>query len=221
VLPEFGEVGPPFWDTRPTLIFGTGSSLAGVDFNSFRGLGHILAVKEAWRDLPFADACFGLDLPWIRRSAEALAELATRMAVYLAVPDEEPRKHVLIPGAIYLVRTRVCDLMTTKPGVVESGGHSGFGALNLAFLKRARSIYLFGFDCYGGDHYCPERYAHQPRNHNARYLPNWGRNFQTVVPQLRAAGVSVVNASPKSTIAAFPKTTIEQARNDLDRLRSA
>jgi hypothetical protein len=204
-----GVVGPPWWDDRPTLIVGTGPSLHRFDFERLRGLGHVLAVKEAVWDLPFADACFGLDLGWIERRRDKLASLS--MELYLAVPASTPAKARRIRNAVYLVRRRDGDLLRTDPGEVESGGNSGFGALNLAFLKRARRIVLLGYDYDGGRHYCPERYTHLTPGHNARYLPRWGRNFDRTAPQLRAAGVTVLNASLTSTVMAFPRASIDEA----------
>lgn len=207
--PEFGAVGPLWWDDRPCIVVGTGASLAGFDFNRLRGLGYILAVKESWRDLPFADAVFGLDIPWMNWAARDLAALSARMPVYLAVPDQD-LDHQPIAGPTYLKRTGRCDAFSESPDTIEAGGNSGFGALNLAFLKRAKRIVLFGYD-FGGGHYCEDRYVTRPKDHNARYMPGWAGNFRHILPQLAAAGVTVLNASPSSAIDAFPKVTIDEA----------
>lgn len=216
----FSRVSSPWWDDAPALLVGTGPSLAGFDLNRLRGLGHILAVKSSVWDLPFAEACFGLDLPWMRRENGRLAELAARMPLYLAVPKAHPPMHTHVAGAIYLERDRQCGPLSEDLGIVEAGANSGFGAFNFAVLKRARTIFLFGYDYTGGDHYCPERYAHNPRNKNAHYWPKWGENFRLALPQLTRLGVQVFNASPASSVTAFPKVTIEQALEHLDRLRS-
>src|SRR5262245_12551914 len=156
---SFGEIGPPWWHDRPVLVVGTGRSLQGFAFERLRDLGHILAVKRAVADLPFADACFGLDLPWMQNAKAELTEVAARMPLYLAVPDQHPLAYdVHVPGAIYLKRGRTCERLTETLGAVESGANSGFGALNVAYLKRARQIFLFGFDYHPNGHYCQERY---------------------------------------------------------------
>ena len=208
------------WSDRPVLIVGTGPSLHGVDLSRLNGLGYVLAVKEAVWDLPFADACFGLDLPWMRRQGDRLEELARRMPVYLAVPDQHPPVHRYSPSAVYLQRVRGDTSLSEDPGTVESGGNSGFGAFNLAYLAHSREIFLFGYD-YGGEPYCPDRYSHHPRGHNARYLPRWAENFRYAVRQLAAAGVTVINTSSRSSVDAFPKSDLEQALVYLDRVRQA
>jgi hypothetical protein len=212
---RWGKVAEPWWNDRPVLVVGTGPSMKGFDFSRLRGLGYILAVKESVWDIPFADACFGLDMGWMARKRSALRELT--IPLYLSVPKEfrEP----VIDNAIYLMRTRDREIFHTNPKMIESGGNSGFGAVNLAFLKKARMIVLFGYD-YQGDHYCNDRYTHLGAGHNARYLPRWGRHFDRVKQQLARAGVSVLNASTRSTVDAFERCTPEAALERLDRIRS-
>lgn len=216
--PEFSEVKAPWWNDRPTLIVGCGSSLKGFDFSQLRGLGYILAVKQAVWDVSFADACFGLDLPWMKRCRNELSQLT--VPLYLAVPPGlSEKQYTHIPNAVYLERLRVKNKLSDDPRKIESGGNSGFGAFNFAILKRAKRIYLFGYDySSSGGHYCPERYD-QPQNHNARYWPRWGDNFFDIKDQIAVAGVTVVNASPNSTLKAFPKVTLEQAIANLRGLR--
>lgn len=224
--PAFGTVGPASWGERPAIVVGTGPSLKGFDFARLEGLGHVLAVKQAWLDLPFAEACFGLDIPWQRRSYADLCALAQRMPLYIAIPDQEEIPRV-IPGATYVVRARASDFMSEDPRVIESGGNSGFGAVNFAYLKKrgvkktdseaARTVVLFGFD-YNGPHYCPERYGSDPGRNN-RYFTNWAMNFRLVRRQFEARGIRVLNASPQSRVDAFEKVTHEQAMQHLDRLR--
>lgn len=212
----FGRVDGS-WSDAPAIVVGTGPSLAGFDFERLRGLGHVLAVKEAAWDLPFAEACFGLDIPWMRRRHDRIVGLAERMDVYLAIPPVGlPIGHEAVTGATYLVRRRTCETFSDDPAEVESGGNSGFGAVNVAYLKGARQIVLFGFD-YTKGHYCPDRYAHHRPDHNAHYWPRWGENFRATRAQLRQRGVSVINASPASTVDAFPKLEIDEAINLLRR----
>lgn len=219
----FGAVEPPWWDDKPLAIVGAGASLKGFDFRRLdRPDLRVLAVKTAWEDLPFAAACFGLDLPWIARDAHRLRELSRRMPLYLAVPERGPDVDRLpeIPDAIWLRQTRIMGAMSERPDTIETGGNSGFGALNLAYLKRARAVYLFGFD-YGGAPHDPSRYAHQQPGHNARYWPKWAANFLLALPQARAAGMAVVNASPSSVVTAFPRCDHETIFANLDRLGPA
>lgn len=202
VRPDFGRVCPPMWDDRPTVIVGTGESLKGFDFASLgRSRYRVLAVKQAHRDLPFADACFGLDVAWPRWARAELIEVARRCELYIAQPDQEALAPP-IPGAIYLRRLRAGDRFTKDPGAVEGMGNSGFGALNLALHKGARRIALLGFD-YRGEHYDPAGY--RGRANDTRYLAAWGDSYSRVSGYLAGLGVTVLNGSRASSIYAFPR----------------
>jgi hypothetical protein len=145
------------------------------------------------------------------RQAAALSTL--KLPVYLAITGrlQSPPP---ISNAIFLerIRSKVTRL-STDPTKIECGRNSGFGALNLAFHFGAKLIYLFGFD-YGTAVYCPERYAHK-RKESGNHWPTWAKQFDCVKNQLIEAGVTVINASPNSSITAFPKVTIEQAMSEL------
>lgn len=212
--PEFGQVEGPDWNDRPVIVVGAGPSLKGFDFSRIKGLGYVLAIKQTHRDLPFADACFGLDLKWMEWARAELIEVAARMPLYLAIPEPGFYGFDPIPGAIYLKRLRANCTFATARDSIESGCNSGFGGFNLAWHKRPRHVVLFGFD-FAGQHYDPGHYPARPADHNARYLPKWAQVFETTLHQWRAIGANVLNASPQSNIACFPKCTIEDA---LDRL---
>jgi hypothetical protein len=205
---EWSSVGPPWWDDKPCLIVGTGPSLQGVDLSRLQGLGHVLAVKESYHDLPFADLAFGLDLPWVHDERANLTELAQRMPLYIAYLENVP--HTPIPRAFYLKRD-YCFQLSEDPQRISSGGHSGFGALNLAYLKRAKRIYLFGFDYHGGHYYSDGRYGKwQEKNQSL-----WIEGFFGAKALLDRDGVVVINASPKSAVKTFPRVSVEQALFDL------
>ncbi len=205
-LPELKKVEPPWWDDKPLAIVGTGPFLKGFDFSKFSIPGiRVLAVKEAIWDLPFADAVFALDRPWIIRQEAKLRTLMTPK-IFAVEPEFYPCP--VIDGALYILRSRFPGF-SEKPDIIQSGGNSGFGAVNYAYLKRAKKIALFGFDYVEG-HYCPERYDWYKPGQNERYWKNWGDNFNDCKPQIAAAGMDIINASPKSTVTAFRKCTIEQ-----------
>lgn len=118
------------WSDKPLLIVGCGASLKGFDLNRLRGLGRILAVKEAIWDLPFAHACFGLDVPWMERQRTKLSELP--MPLYLAVPPN--RAFPIMANATYYMR-KFSDRLSDNAAEISCGRNSGFGAINLAYHK--------------------------------------------------------------------------------------
>lgn len=215
----FAQVGPPWWDDRPVFLVGTGPSLVGFDFARLRGLGYVLSVKNSWPDVgSFADAWFCLDLHTMRRVPLAVQRIARKATAYLAIDralaDERPLPAPVIAGAVYLKSYRLNVGLSEDPSQIECGANSGFGAFNVAYLKRAKLIVLLGFD-YTGAPYCPHRYSHNPEGHNERYLERWAGNFDCTVPQLQRDGVRVINASQLSAVRAFPRMSIEQAMGEV------
>ncbi len=210
-LPPLGKVDAPWWDDKPLAIVGCGPSLLGFDFRNFEIPGvRVLAVKEAVWDLPFAEAVFSLDRPWINRQAQLLQD-SPIPKIFAVEPEVRPCADIV--GATYLLRSRF-EGFSDDPSIIQSGANSGFGAVNYAYLKRAgrnrKPIVLFGFDYRPGPHYCQARYHWQEVNHNERYWINWGDNFTACRNQLERAGVVIINASPQSTVKAFPKVSIEE-----------
>lgn len=150
---------------------------------------------------------FGLDSNWMRRRADQLRALT--IPVYLGV-ERYWRNIPEIANARYIELTRAAERFSDNPGLLESGGNSGFAAFNLAYLKRLPlKVALFGFDYFenaGGHHYT-DRYSWYAPGQNERYWKNWGGNFTGCRPQLK--GTAVMNASPDSTVTAFQKCSID------------
>jgi hypothetical protein len=203
--------------------------MKGFDFDRLRIPGiRVMAVKEIIVDLPFADVLFALDRPWMVRRADWIRENC-KAEVFLA-PTGLERDHGLVPriaNATYLKLARF-EGFSDDPETIQSGGNSGNGSVNLAYLKRAgrngKPVVLFGFDYIekdGHHHYSAERYHWYPLGRNARYWKNWGDNFNACMRQITAAGMTILNASTISTVECFPKITHEQALDCLHRLRSA
>lgn len=212
------EVGPPFWSDRPVAIVGNGVSSAGFDYNRLRGL-YVLAVKGTMFDIPWADAGFGLDAT---RYLEWRARLGSiGFPVYWATTnkgnlDSDCPASVCLLDRIDKVEADLSD----NPAAVQSGGSSGFGALNVAWLKRAKQIVLIGYDYSGTLHVGEQHYAEKRADAGSNWKV-WARSFDRVAGRLIKAGVEVINASPNSAITAFPRMTIDEALQHLGRVRSA
>jgi hypothetical protein len=211
----FGTVGPRDWGDRPVLIVGTGPSLVGFDFASLADIGHVLAVKEAVFDLPFAEACVSIDAKWFRRRTQALTDQPVPL---FQAADEAWNGHV-IPTATYL-RYRRGDGLSDDPAQLAVYGSSGYSALNYAYLRGARRIVLLGFDYRSTDglhHYA--RYEwHGATNLNGRYLPTWAAGYRTTQRQLADRGVTVINANPTSALDAYLRMPFHDALSVLHRL---
>lgn len=201
---SYGTVCAPLWHDRPVFIVGGGPSLAGFDFGRIAGRGRILAVNESLVCLLSVghkpDAVFSLDQNWARHRCSQMSTFHGEK--FLAVPDFY--WPYVDQSAIMLRRLRRPGL-SEDLGAVHVCGTSGYGALNLAYLKRAREVYLLGFDMSGSGHWHPE-----PGWGGGIALEPWAAAFDEAAVQLRDSGVSVWNCSPKSTITAFEKISLEE-----------
>lgn len=81
-------------------------------------------------------------------------------------------------------------------------GNSGFGALNLAYHMRPKKILLLGVDAR------QERRVDGGMPRSLEHLPAL---FASAVPQLKSAGIEVVNGSPDSEVTCFPRMTPREA----------
>lgn len=219
---DFGEVGAPYWDDdKPIAVVAGGRSLVGYDLTRLRGRAYVMAVKASIFDLPWADAGFGIDTPRLLEWADMLRD--TTMQVYWATPDTLPYELKPIPCITYLRRYKHSGL-PRSPGEVAGGGSSGYGALSIVWHKirhqgMGRTIILFGFDYRMAKQEAPfrrnDQYYSRPRRQNPKYWQGWADNFAVIAADFERAGVRVINASPESTIDAFPRVTIEEAEKYL------
>jgi len=209
----FTAVHGPWWDKDRVLLIGGGPSLTGFDLARFVGRpGHrVIGVNHAMFDLPDCDAGVSRDAAFIETNHERLAEFASRRELYLA-PGERWFEvgRTPIPGAVYL-RPADCTGLSLHPGWVCNGGTSGYTALNVAVLKRATVIVLFGYDygSIGARHHYHNRYPF-----DSGCWQEWAAYYRAAKLDCAKAGVIVINASIDSAIDAFPKCSIEDALCD-------
>jgi hypothetical protein len=197
----------PLWDDRTVFIVGGGPSLRGFDFKRLWDAGHVVCVNQSMLDIDFCDAAVSMDHKFVSSNQDRLAKVAERCDLYLVYfANSGPR----VPGAIYLIEEPTSGL-SLDPSRVRTAGTSGHAALNVATLKGAKKIVLLGFD-YGavnGKHHYHDAYSwHKPEEQN---WPQWAKFFDQSKTQCDELGIEVVNASPESTITAFPRMSIEEA----------
>lgn len=207
VLDNYGEIGPPWWNNAPVFLVGGGPSAKWFDFERVADQPYVVGVNDGALHLD-TPICFSLDNVWVERRAKTpprhcdltLANYAGEK--FLAMPvGFDVRQLDILPPVTYLERRRGNHLSDNPRSV--NGIHSGWGALNLAFLKRAKHIYLIGYDFIATQpwHWFPEYSWQSQLNH--RNLPKWAKTFDGTVPQLQADGVKVVNLNHDSAVHCF------------------
>jgi hypothetical protein len=189
------------WDS--VFLIGGGPSLRGMPLGLLAKRTTI-AINDVAVHVPWATALFSLDPDWIVRRRDFVA--AFRGERYLAAPAHIPRD---IPSVTYMDRVEAIGL-SDDPQVIHNGGTSGYGALNLAYLKGAKFIVLLGYDYCAIDDRCHWYDDKTTSSWDQSVLDEWAANFRSTTAQLRAKGITVVNASPVSRIDAFPKLPLER-----------
>ncbi|ULK98854.1 hypothetical protein [Bradyrhizobium sp. I71] len=155
---------------------------------------------------PWADVVYGCDGPWWRARKGlpdfAGIKLAHDSSVCAAFKD------------VHKIEVADDDrLRFDVPGLVGSGGNSGFQALNLAVQFGARRVLLIGFDMHVGDgvHWYGRNTWSGANNPGMKHLMRWRDAFTTQAAKLQRMGVEVINASPDSALRCFEIASIETA----------
>lgn len=206
---RFSRIGPPWWDDRDVWIVGGGPSLEGRDLSDLRARGRVLGVNRAAELVP-CDATFTLDQTFLdRRSADLAAWAAAGQEVYAAVPDGWlTRGNPVVAGVRYVLRVEGTGI--GRPDAMVNGKNSGYGALCLAVLKRARRIYLLGYDLRTADRDSHWHDGYPWQNNRCQvYYEKWARRFDEIRDEL-PDGVRVFNCNPGSVIDAFPFAPYEE-----------
>jgi hypothetical protein len=194
----------PIVHTKRIVIIGGGRSLNGFSF----GLLHredcfIITINESGKHAPFADAWFTLD-PWGLYGPQLpghrfKGQLYAAVPEDFATPESKIRNHRIKPTAdIKCLRRVHGDGLSEDPTTIHTG-NSGYGALGLAYHMRPEKILLLGIDGDIGYYYTTTR-----TNNALDHLPDL---FEGAVPQLRDAGITVINGSPNSSVTSFPRYT--------------
>lgn len=170
------------------------------------GRARFIAVNESWKLCPWADVLYACDGFWWTRQRGVpefqglkLCQDASAVAQYrdlhkIDIPEGNSKK-----------------IFVEKPGVIGSGGNSGFQTLNIAVQFGAMRILLVGFDMHQANgihwHGPHAKGLNNPQDSN---FIRWRENFLSVAKQIRDLGVEVINCNPDSALTAFPKMMVDE-----------
>ncbi len=191
---------PRLFPGETIVCLGTGPSLCAEDVEACRGRARVIAIKDAIQLAPWADVLYAAGADgsrWYQIHGDALTFAGLRYTLDPAAqPWAEVLRHTGFTG------------LELDPSGLRTGKNSGYQAINLAVHLGAARIVLLGFDlkpnAKGLDHFFGPRVTKPPY---ADCLPL----FETLVDPLRAAGVSIVNASRVTKITCFDRASIAEA----------
>ena len=191
---------PRLWRDETCVILASGPSLTAADVAYCRGRARILAIKDAIRLAPDADALYASDAKWWAYYGDELSYVGPRYALEMAAA----------PWASVLKNTGSTGL-ELRPDGLKTGSNSGYQAINLAVHLGARKIVLLGYDMSpaNGQHHWFG--AHPYPNATVPPYSLFLKCFETLVTPLRTAGVEVLNATRRTVLHAFERRSLEEA----------
>lgn len=107
------------------------------------------------------------------------------------------------------LRVYACDRLTTTFGNDEcqlNGSNSGYIALNLAYVMRPKTVWLYGFDMNEPKRFFgfyPWQVLGLGSSNSTEKFGVWAREMDHAARQFKDAGVAVYNTNPNSRITAF------------------
>lgn len=190
----------PVFAGRTIAVLGAGPSLTAADIERVRSAGWpMVAVNNAHELAPDAAVHFFTDVRWHRWYGQSAAYRAFRgiraTLENWRIAASDPDLRALINHA----REGLC----FTPGRICNGGSSGYAAMNLALQLGAARLVLLGFDMRpapdGRTHFFGDHPTATPPEVYALMLSY----FPTMLPELKARGIEVINATPGSALTAF------------------
>ena len=171
----------------------------------------VIAVNNAWRQLPKADILWFCDQKWWGwYGKEVIAGfqgdvVATNSTNTLLLNNEGK-------GWVKALDTDRNIWLSSRPTILAHGTNSGYQAINLAFLKGVSKIVLLGFDMntVGGTHWHEVHPGQDPVAFDLHLTEVMLPQFTYLAYALTFNAVEVINANPKSSIECWQKMTLEE-----------
>jgi hypothetical protein len=200
------------WPESTIVCVASGPTLTAEDLACVRAHDDVpvIAVNDAVRLAPWADVLYSSDRGWWQAYRGIPFFGIVKVGIGWKVGDASP-----IPQApaVHVLTHTGAEGLEREPTGLRAGGHSGYAAINLAVHYGARRIILLGYTCgpYGGrSHFFGKHPAGLPESSEANYAA-FRRAYTTLLAPLKAAGISIVNATPHSWITVFPCASIGEA----------
>lgn len=195
---------PRRWPGSTVVCLATGPSLTVADVEWVRGRARVIAVNDAYRWAPWADALYATDVAWWL--AHQGARTCTGEKWSIAHPTWQGRRE-RFPEVTVLANTGVTGL-ETDPSGIRHGKNSGYAAVNLAVHYGAARIVLVGYDMGhppgGRSHFA----GHSGQLVRRSPYADFRTTFQTIVAPVRALGIELVNCSRESALTCVPRRAL-------------
>lgn len=213
----------PAWAGETVVCIGGGPSVTEEDLALVAGNKTLrsIAINDAYLVAPFADISYFADArwwkwhedgiekswPWKHFSREGQKEVWQNF--YGQKCSIENTGLLVADPAVFILHNYGTTGLSDRPNGLHTGSNSGYQSINLAYLAGAKRIILLGydmrFDSKGKSH---SHNGHPVRVYEDAYV-NYAHKFSSMLPQLNARGIEVINCSLESTINVFRKESLE------------
>lgn len=189
------------WPGQTIVCIATGPSLTAADVDWCRDRARVIAINDAYRLAPWADALYACDAKWWRWHQGAPGFAGPKFGLR--------RNDDVFPVDVTVLDNTGEDGLESHPSGLRTGRNSGYQAINLAVLFGAARILLLGYDMARKDgkaHW----FGNHPDHQDSPYH-TFIEKFNAVAPVLHALGVEVLNCSRESALTCFPRVPLTEA----------
>lgn len=200
--PDVSSAVMKLWPESTVVILATGPSLTQADVDRCCGRARVIAVNDAYKLAPWADALYACDSRWWHWHKGVPHFHGQKYSLDVRAKQKWPQISVLQNMGEAGLELRSNGLRTGK--------NSGYQAINLAVHLGARTILLLGYDMRAGR----QGQSHFFGEHPLRTPPPFKDlipKFASLVQPLLALGIRVVNCTRESALSAFDRMDLETA----------
>ena len=195
------------WSYKPCVILASGPGLTQEQVEHVRTrfvTCNTIAVNATAVRVPWADVFYAGDYLFWKTFHTGARQMAQRHNAELWTQDAGAAERFGIK------RVKGVNRKGLGENCIHTGGNSGYQAINLAYLWKAKKIILLGFtmrEIDGKKHWHPDH----PKPLVQQILPDeWRHKMEPLAKDLEARGVDVVNCDGLSALTCFRMSTIEQ-----------
>lgn len=192
------------WPGSTVVCIATGTSLRKADVDACCGRARVIAINDAYKLAPWADALYACDSRWWHWHRGVKSFAGQKYSL-------DNRVKRLCPEVTVLRNTGETGL-ELDPAAIRTGKNSGYQAINVAVHLGAKVILLLGYDMRLGPGHRSHFFGEHPHPVKPPFhlmIPK----FATLVAPLMAVGVKVINCTPQSALECFPRMDLTAALN--------
>lgn len=195
------------WDGKDAVLVGGGPSLKSFDWKLLKDRPRVIVVNRAFVDVPTADIFFTEDERFVRKFSEGLSSFKGLKVFHALAPEFIGPCREAVPDLTVIERKRQDKYWSRS---LEDGlsysSNSMIGALNLADILGAGTIYLLGVDC--------KIEKSTVTNYHSDYPAGWAvtshqmTSFKSDFEHWAAPKLlhrKVINLNPDSAVSCWPK----------------